>query len=132
MILLWHSVPFIRRRNNLSRLIGKYKMQPIDCIHYYFLDSLTFAFTFTITLYFLLLYTIPNRNPLQFDVFSIAMIFCQLLFNLLDERTDAAFRQQLLESNYDLDTWLARELSSTIRPVGLDDALSYLVERKGM
>jgi len=72
-----------------------------------------------------------QRNPLQFDVFSIAMIFCQLLFNLLDERTDAAFRQQLVESKYDLDTWLARELSSTIRPVGLDDALIYLDERRG-
>ena len=72
------------------------------------------------------------RNPLRFDVFSAAMIFCQLLFNLLDERADAAFRQQLQESNYDLDTWLARELSTTIRPVGLVDALLYLDERRGM
>lgn len=60
------------------------------------------------------------------------MIFCQVLFNLLDEKTDAAFRQQLQESNYDLDTWLARVLSSTIRPAGLDDALLYLDERRGM
>jgi serine/threonine protein kinase len=71
------------------------------------------------------------RNPLSFDVFSIAMIFCQLLFNLLDERADAAFRQQLHESNYDLDTWIARELTTTIRPVGLEDALLYLDERRG-
>ena len=60
-----------------------------------------------------------NREALAFDVFSAGLIFCQLLFNLLDERTDAAFRQQLQESNYDLDLWLERELQSTVRPVSL-------------
>ena len=61
----------------------------------------------------------PNREALTFDVFSAGLIFCQLLFNLLDQRTDAAFRQQLEESNYDLDLWLERELQSTARPVSL-------------
>lgn len=56
---------------------------------------------------------------MTFDVFSAGLIFCQLLFNLLDERTDAAFRQQLDEANFDLDMWLERELQSTIRPVSV-------------
>ncbi len=64
---------------------------------------------------------IEFRGALTFDVFSVGLIFCQLLFNLLDERTDAAFRQQLEESNYDIDIWLERELQSTIRPVSVYD-----------
>lgn len=59
------------------------------------------------------------REALNFDVFSAGLIFCQLLFNLLDERTDAAFRQQLQESNFNLDLWLERELQSSIRPVSV-------------
>ncbi len=73
-----------------------------------------------------------NDNPLSFDVFSAALIICQLLFNLLDERTDAGFHQQMKDVNYDLDLWLERELATKLRPVGFDDALEYLGERRGL
>lgn len=73
-----------------------------------------------------------NENPLTFDVFSTALIMCQLLFNLLDERTDAGFTQQLREVDYDLDAWLENSLRAKWRPLGLDDALEYLGERRGL
>jgi hypothetical protein len=69
---------------------------------------------------------------LTFDVFSAALIMCQLLFNLLDERTDAGFTQQLREANYDLDTWLENSLRAELRPLGFDDTLEYLGERRGL
>lgn len=72
------------------------------------------------------------RGALTFDVFSVGLIFCQLLFNLLDERTDAGFHQQLEEANYDLDVWLEREMQSTIRPAGFEDGMFYLAERIGL
>ena len=72
-----------------------------------------------------------DKSPLEFDVFSVGLIFCQLLFNLLDERTDAAFRQQVIEANCDLDIWLERSLAATFRPT-LDEGLSYLAERPGV
>ena len=73
-----------------------------------------------------------DRSPLSFDVFSGALIFCQLLFNLLDDRTDAAFHQQLEDCGYDLDAWLSREMASTVRPAGLNGGLEYLAERPGL
>eukprot|EP00984_Skeletonema_dohrnii_P035874 scaffold36193_cov216-Skeletonema_dohrnii-CCMP3373.AAC.3 len=73
-----------------------------------------------------------DENPLTFDVFSAALIMCQLLFNLLDERADAGFTQQLREANYDLDTWLENSLRAELRPLGFDDALEYLGERRGL
>ena len=73
-----------------------------------------------------------DENPLAFDVFSAALITCQLLFNLLDERTDGGFTQQLQEANYDLDTWLENSLRTESRPLGFDDALEYLGERRGL
>ena len=57
---------------------------------------------------------------------------CQLLFNLLDERTDAGFHQQIENMGYDLDLWLERELGAKLRPAGFDDALEYLGERRGL
>ena len=57
---------------------------------------------------------------------------CQLLFNYLDERTDAGFHQQLEDANWDLDIWLSRELASKVRPAGLEEALEYLGERPGL
>lgn len=60
------------------------------------------------------------------------MVFMQLLFSLFDQRTDAAFRQQLDEANYNLDAWLARELSAKLRPTGIDEAVAYLGERPGL
>jgi len=47
-------------------------------------------------------------------------VFCQLLFNLLDDRTDAAFRQQLEDADFDLDIWLERESQASLRPVSFD------------
>jgi hypothetical protein len=60
-----------------------------------------------------------NRAPLNFDVFSVGLVFCQLLFNLLDDVTDAGFRQQLEDADFDLDIWMERELQATLRPVSL-------------
>mmetsp|Transcript_18331 Transcript_18331/g.27228 ORF Transcript_18331/g.27228 Transcript_18331/m.27228 type:complete len:998 (-) Transcript_18331:677-3670(-) len=73
-----------------------------------------------------------EKSPKTFDVFSSAMVFTQLLFSLFDQRTDAAFRQQLEEADYNLDAWLARELSAKLRPTGIDEAVSYLGERPGL
>ncbi|KAL7469534.1 hypothetical protein ACHAXS_009786 [Conticribra weissflogii] len=74
----------------------------------------------------------PNDNPLSFDVFSAALIMCQLIFNLLDERTDAGFHQKIENMGYDLDLWLERELGAKLRPAGFDDGLEYLGERRGL
>lgn len=60
-----------------------------------------------------------DKNPKAFDVFSTALVFCQLLFNLLDDRTDAGFRQQVEEAEFDLDLWLERELEASLIPVSL-------------
>jgi serine/threonine protein kinase len=76
--------------------------------------------------------TTQHRAPFQFDVFSAALIVCQLLFNYLDERTDAGFHQQLEDANCDLDVWLSRELGSKVRPAGLEEALEYLADRPGV
>ena len=73
-----------------------------------------------------------DRAPYQFDVFSAALIICQLLFNYLDERTDAGFHQQLEDAEWDLDLWLSRELGSKVRPAGLEEALEYLSARRGL
>ena len=78
------------------------------------------------------LFVKPDRAPFAFDVFSAALIYCQILFNYLDIRTDAAFHQQIHDANYDLDAWLSRELSSKVRPVGFEDALEYLQQRPGL
>ena len=72
------------------------------------------------------IHVVPGRSPLNFDSFSVALVFCQLLFNLLDERTDAAFHQQLEVAKYDLDSWLERELSSTLRPVSVFEFILYV------
>lgn len=58
-----------------------------------------------------------DKNPKSFDVFSTGLVFCQLLFNLLDDRTDAGFRQQLEQADFDLDLWLERELQASLIPV---------------
>ena len=55
-----------------------------------------------------------------------------LLFNFLDERTDASFCQQLNEASYDLDVWLEAELMSTIRSAGLEDGINYVGNGKGL
>ena len=56
----------------------------------------------------------------------------QLIFNLLDERTDVGFLQQVKSCQYDLDLWLEKELGTKLRPTGFDEGLEYLGERRGM
>eukprot|EP00532_Pseudo-nitzschia_australis_P005703 CAMPEP_0168166416 /NCGR_PEP_ID=MMETSP0139_2-20121125/2014_1 /TAXON_ID=44445 /ORGANISM="Pseudo-nitzschia australis, Strain 10249 10 AB" /LENGTH=881 /DNA_ID=CAMNT_0008083609 /DNA_START=52 /DNA_END=2697 /DNA_ORIENTATION=- len=71
--------------------------------------------------------------PTSFDVFSAGLIFCQLMFGYLEERVDAGFRQQLVEeADCDLNVWLNNALATKLRPVGLDQALNYLMERPGL
>ncbi|CAB9503498.1 linked kinase-associated serine/threonine phosphatase 2C [Seminavis robusta] len=72
------------------------------------------------------------NKPENFDVFSAALIYCQLLFNFLDERTDAGFHQQLASTEWNLDLWLQQELASKVRPKGLEEALIVVSERPGL
>ena len=78
------------------------------------------------------LYIKPDLNPFEFDVYSATLVFSQLLFNYLDLRMDAGFVQQIIDSNWDLDSWLSREMSSKVRPAGLEIAIEYLRERTGL
>lgn len=73
-----------------------------------------------------------DRSPLNFDSFSSALVFTQLLFDLLDERADASYRQQLEDCDFDLDSWLQRELAAELQPDGIEDAVLYLSERPGL
>ena len=73
-----------------------------------------------------------HHSPANFDSFSTALVFCQLLFNLLDERSDASFRGQLEVVDYDLDSWLQREINAELRPEGIEDAIKYLASRPGI
>lgn len=77
-----------------------------------------------------------HKSPLNYDVYSAALIFCQLLFNLLEERQDASFHQQLSSKeegiNHDLDVWLQMELKAKVRLNGLENGLMYLGQRPGM
>ena len=74
----------------------------------------------------------PDRSPLNFDSFSVALVFAQLLFNLLDETADASFRQQLEDCDFNLDAWFQRELAAELQPDGMEDAVEYLAERPGV
>jgi serine/threonine protein kinase len=68
-----------------------------------------------------------------FDCFSAGLLFCQLLFQYLDELTDTGFRQQLESANWNLNTWLQFELGSKFRPRNsLQNALQVLAERPGL
>eukprot|EP00667_Euglena_gracilis_P001539 EG_transcript_1539 len=69
----------------------------------------------------------PDPSAASFDVFSVAMVFLQVLFpNLADERSMAAFRQQLEAVSFDLERWLELELEATILPKGVSVGLRYL------
>lgn len=65
-------------------------------------------------------------------MFSVALIFLQLMFNLLDDITDASVRQQLEDVDFDLDLWLDRELQTELTPAGLEDGLKYLGTKPGL
>jgi hypothetical protein len=73
-----------------------------------------------------------NRSAVNFDTFSAALIACQLLFQYLDERTDAGFHQQLAAANNNLDTWLKTQWQSKVRPAGLAEGLDVLSARPGL
>ena len=73
-----------------------------------------------------------KNSALTFDCFSVALLVCQLLFQYLDERTDAGFHQQFQAAGWKLNTWLATELGGTVRPGGLDVALQVLAQRPGL
>jgi len=67
-------------------------------------------------------------NSLAADVFSVALVVCELLFDF----DEATFTAQIKEVGYDLDAWLKRTLTADERPLGLDEALWYLSERRGL
>jgi serine/threonine protein kinase len=75
-----------------------------------------------------------TKYAANFDCFSVALLFCQLLFQYLDERTESGFHQQLANLNvpWDLDSWLQSALQSKVRPSGLLNALQVLKERPGL
>jgi serine/threonine protein kinase len=75
-----------------------------------------------------------SKYAANFDCFSVALLFCQLLFQYLDERTESGFHQQLANQNvpWDLDSWLQSALQSKVRPSGLLNALQVLKERPGL
>jgi hypothetical protein len=75
-----------------------------------------------------------TKYAANFDCFSVALLYCQLLFQYLDERTESGFHQQLANQNvpWDLDSWLQSAIQSKVRPVGLADALQVLSERPGL
>jgi serine/threonine protein kinase len=73
-----------------------------------------------------------HKSPTTFDIFSSALLFCQLLFSYLDSRMDAGFHQQLEATKWDLNLWLENELGSKLRPGGLEHALEYLRDRPGL
>lgn len=67
-------------------------------------------------------------NTLAADVFSVALIICQLLFCV----SDAVLIQQLKDVGYDLDAWLQKAIAADSLPIGLNDPLVYLRERRGV
>lgn len=69
---------------------------------------------------------------MKFDCFSAGLLFCQLLFQYLDERQESGFHQQLAACNNDLDTWLLSAMQGKVRPMGLMDALDVLRQRPGL
>uniref|UniRef100_A0A6S8INT1 cGMP-dependent protein kinase n=1 Tax=Amphora coffeiformis TaxID=265554 RepID=A0A6S8INT1_9STRA len=73
-----------------------------------------------------------SKFAVNFDCFSAALIFCQILFQYLDERTDAGFFRQLAEADYSLDFWLENELSQDVRSTGLEQGLTILAYRPGL
>jgi hypothetical protein len=45
---------------------------------------------------------------------------------------DAGFLQQLKDMNYDLDSWLEKELGAKLRPSGLENGLVFIGDRRGL
>jgi serine/threonine protein phosphatase PrpC/serine/threonine protein kinase len=73
-----------------------------------------------------------SKHAVNFDCFSTAILYLQLLFQYLDERTESGFHQQLAQASWNLDVWLHSALQSKVRPAGLDSALHVLQERPGL
>jgi len=69
-------------------------------------------------------------NTLAADVFSVALILCQLMFGYSD---NAVLNQQLKDVGYDLDLWLQKaHTAEESRPSGFSEALEYLEARPGL
>ena len=75
-----------------------------------------------------------SKYAANFDCFSVALLFCQMMFQYVDERTESGFHQQLANQNvpWDLDSWLQSALQSKVRPSGLGNALEVLKDRPGL
>ena len=67
-------------------------------------------------------------NTLAADVFSVALIFLQLLFDVSDLKV---LNRQMKDAGYDLDSWLQKVLV-TEGSLGFSDASEYLGERRGI
>ncbi|GKY90992.1 hypothetical protein MPSEU_000072000 [Mayamaea pseudoterrestris] len=72
------------------------------------------------------------KDAVKFDCFSLALLYCQLLLQYTDDRTDAGFRAQLQAADWDLNTWLDKQLQSKVAATGLVEALEVLNERPGL
>ena len=69
----------------------------------------------------------PDDSPLSFDVFSVGFLFLTYVFNLAhDEKLMSSFRQQLSDSGFDLNNWLAGQLASTILSKSVIEGLGYM------
>ncbi len=68
-------------------------------------------------------------NTLAADVFSVAFIICQLLFDL----PDGVLNEQLTSAGFDLDLWLRQtQTAAGSNLMRLIDALDYLRQRRGL
>lgn len=71
-------------------------------------------------------------NSLAADVYMVVLIILQLLFNV----PDIKLNQELKGVGYDLDRWLQNKLTDALTDdtseAKLNDALTYLQERKGL
>ncbi|KAL3816442.1 hypothetical protein ACHAXA_000092 [Cyclostephanos tholiformis] len=68
-------------------------------------------------------------NTLAADVFSVAFIICQLLFDV----PDGVLNEQLTSAGFDLDLWLRQtQTAAGSNLMRLIDALDYLRQRRGL
>jgi hypothetical protein len=67
-------------------------------------------------------------NTLAADVFSVALIVCQLLFDVPEK----ALNRQLKGVGYDLDLWLQQAFVVGSNSTAFVDALDYLRDRRGI
>ena len=72
------------------------------------------------------LYVDPIKKPLNFDVFSVAMVYFELAFpNLASGREMAAFRQALGSVDFDLELWVQGQMEATVLPNGVTSGILH-------